>query len=184
MQYITVTKPISSIEEYAADQSLGGGDRVSGYGAIDGDKKIDFDRSKEKLVTIILTPERPITCLVDIDAMNLTEESDVKLVMVGNHVACILNEGDGCYAYFETALHNKYNRSRVMAGINMAVVSVVGGYVLFLVMQKLESGVGVWLASGGTVILFVGLLLYALYASFDKKHGHNKLRQYLKKILN
>lgn len=184
VQFITIDKPILSIEEYnAGSESIDDiTDIVGGYGSVNGGA-IAKENELKKLVTIVLTQTRIIKCVFDIEFLNIKEDQKVKIIMCGNKPACIINEAEGKYAYFNSALRTKYNMPRIMSGINMAIVSAVGGYILTLILQHTQSKMGVWIGTSLSAGLCIASILYAYYFFMNEEYGHIKLRQYLKKLI-
>jgi|GEM_PF-2505454 len=183
-QFITIDKPILSIEDYDP-QALDEGEVTelpAGYGTVAG-KDLTADKKRLKMITIMLTPTRIIKCPIDTELMEFAEDQKVKIVMGGTNTACILDAAESKYVYFNRALRQKYNLPRVMSGINMAVVVGFSGYIISLITKHQQTSMGTMIAEGGSVMLCLAALAYSLYFYTNEGYGHTKLRQYLKKLL-
>lgn len=148
-----------------------------------GGKKINHDNSRLKLLTIMVTPGFMTKCPVDTEALGIQEGDKVRVVMQGRYVVSIANPEQKTFAFYNEPLRKKYIMPRVMMGVNMAIVSVIAGYILLLILKHQKSELGVVLVEGGAVLMFISSVIYALYYFSNDEEAHTKLRQYLKKLL-
>lgn len=184
VQFITIDKSILSIEGCNPQATDDGEvtEHPAGYGSVNGDN-LKSENTDLKMVTIMVTSERIIKCLIDTKLLGLAEDQKIKIVMAGTNTVCILDETASKYVYFNRALRQKYNMPRVMSGVNMAVVIGFSGYIISLITKHQQTSMGTSIAEGGTVLLCLVALAYSLYFYTNETYGHTKLRHYLKKLL-
>lgn len=152
------------------------------YETVEG-QKIKPDNSRLKLLTIMVTPGFATKCPVDIDALEIKEGQNVRVIMGGRYVVSIANPETKKFAFFNEPLRKKYIMPRVMMGVNMAMVAAVAGYILLLILKHQQSDKAVVIVEGISVFLFISSLIYSVYFYSNDTEAHTKLRQYLKKLL-
>jgi hypothetical protein len=182
--FFAFTLKIMNIEPFDPDFTDGYEDyeRPGGYATKDG-QKIQSDPSRLKLVTIMISPGILARCPIDVETMGFKEDQEVKVIMSGRKVACVANAENQTYVYFNEAIRKRFNSPRVVMGVNMAIVSLVGGYILALIFRQLESRIGLIAVEGGMFFLFVASVIYAIYYYTNDSEAFEKLGQFMKKLL-
>ena len=62
----------------------------SGYHTIEG-QKIQSNPKDIRLVTVMISPGRFAKCPVDVTAMDFVEDQEIKVIMGGTKVVCLIN---------------------------------------------------------------------------------------------
>jgi hypothetical protein len=182
--FFAFTLKIMSIERFDPDLTDGYDDyeRPSGYRTIDG-KKLEADPSRMKLVSVMISPGIIAKCPIDTTAMNFKEDQEIKIIMAGKQVAAIANIEDKTYVYFNDAVRKRYNTPRVVAGINMSIITAFAGYILVLIFKHQQAKIGLAIVEGASFFLFVSSVIYAIYYYLNDTEAYQKLRHYMQKIL-
>ena len=153
-----------------------------GYDSLEGEK-IKYNSEAMNILVLMINPGFIVRCPVDLEALDLKENQRVKIVMCGRQIACVLNPENKRYVLFNAALRKKYIMPRAMAGINMALISALSGYILSLIFQHQQSSWGETIMKSGAGTLFMASILYSIYYYTNDTYAHVKLKRYLKKIV-